>query len=268
MTVQIRSPASIDDLLGLELGLRGDALAHRGREDDGLERRSGLSSCLGGEVELALAEVPAPEHRLDRSGLRVDCDERRRRPVRIREHLLDRLASELLELEVDGRRHLEAAAEDTAGAVFLDELVLDVVDEVLRRPLCAGEVDVLRVGERRRVGPPEVAPRDLPLVEHGREDVPSALLRARRVGDGVVPARIGGDPGEESSLREIELLGALLEVRTRCLLDPVRAVPEVDRVQVRGEDPILAPALLELPRERSFTNLAGESSARSGCTRS
>ena len=164
----------------------------------------------------------------------------------------------MLELEVDGRRHLEAATEDTAGAVFLDELVLDVVDEVLRRPLCAGEMDVLRVGERRRVRPPEVAPRDLPLVEHGREDVPSPLLGARRVGDGVVPARIGGDPGEERSLREIELLGALLEVRTRCLLDPVRAVPEVDRVQVRGEDPILAPALLELPRERSFAHLAGD----------
>src|SRR5207344_995829 len=92
----------------------------------------------------------------------------------------------------------------------------------------------------------------------GREDVPSPLLRARRARDGVVSARVGGDAGEESSLRQTELLGALLEVRARSLLDPVRAVSEVDRVQVRGEDPILAPALLELPGERSLSHLAGD----------
>src|SRR4026208_2052653 len=35
-------------------------------------------------------------------------------------------------------------------------------------------------------------------------------------------------------------------------------MPEVDRVQVRRENPVLAPALLELPRERRLAHLARE----------
>ena len=65
-------------------------------------------------------------------------------------------------------------------------------------------------------------------------------------------------PARSAASASVELLGALLEVRARRLLDPVGAVPEVDRVEVRGEDPILAPALLELPRERGLAHLARE----------
>src|SRR5918999_4906812 len=57
---------------------------------------------------------------------------------------------------------------------------------------------------------------------------------------------------------QLELGGRLLEVRARRLPDAVRAVAEVDRVQVCGEDPVLAPALLELPRERRLSHLAAE----------
>ena len=56
---------------------------------------------------------------------------------------------------------------------------------------------------------------------------------------------------------QLEVARAVPEVRERGLLDAVGAVAEVDRVQVRLEDPALRPALRELPRERRLAHLAG-----------
>ena len=50
----------------------------------------------------------------------------------------------------------------------------------------------------------------------------------------------------------------LVEVHPRGHLDSVGAVAEVDRVQVGGEDPVLRPALLELPGERGLLELAAD----------
>jgi hypothetical protein len=50
----------------------------------------------------------------------------------------------------------------------------------------------------------------------------------------------------------------LAEVDARGHLDAVRLVPEVDRVQVGGEDPVLRPPLLELPGERGLLDLAAD----------
>ncbi len=65
-------------------------------------------------------------------------------------------------------------------------------------------------------------------------------------------------PGEERRLGEVQLACALLVVGARRLLDAVGAVPEVDRVQVGRQDPVLLPDLLELPRERRLAHLACE----------
>src|SRR5439155_16496399 len=68
--------------------------------------------------------------------------------------------------------------------------------------------------------------------------------------------RIGRDPGEERCLWKGQPRGRRVEVRLRCALDAIRAVAEVDRVQVRREDARLLPALLELPGERGLLKLA------------
>src|SRR5438477_5768666 len=47
----------------------------------------------------------------------------------------------------------------------------------------------------------------------------------------------------------------MAEIGASRSLDPVRTVSEVDRVQVRGQDAVLLPVLLELPRERGFLEL-------------
>jgi hypothetical protein len=57
-------------------------------------------------------------------------------------------------------------------------------------------------------------------------------------------------------LRQRQIRRALVEVDLCSLLHPVGAVPEVDRVQVGGENPVLRPATLELPGERSLFELA------------
>ena len=79
-----------------------------------------------------------------------------------------------------------------------------------------------------------------------------------RVRDRVVRARVLGDPRQQRRLGRAHLRGAVVEVDARGLLDAVGAVPEVDGVQVRGQDPVLRPALLELPGERGLAELAAD----------
>ena len=86
----------------------------------------------------------------------------------------------------------------------------------------------------------------------------ATVVRRLRVGDRVPRARILGDRGEESRLRGVERACLVVEVDPRCLFDPVRAVAEINRVQVGGQDPVLRPALLELPGECRLEELASD----------
>ncbi len=83
-----------------------------------------------------------------------------------------------------------------------------------------------------------------------------SLLRGARVLGRVVERRVGRQAREQRRLGERQAPRALVEVRARRLLDPVGTVPEVDRVEVGEQDPVLRPALLELPGERGLANLA------------
>ena len=84
--------------------------------------------------------------------------------------------------------------------------------------------------------------------------------RARR--RGAAPGRRAtGSPGSGQERRLGSVSSAALlpsEVRARGLEDAVRAVPEVDRVEVGGEDPVLRPPLGQLPGERGLAHLAGD----------
>ena len=246
--------------MGLDLGQRRDAFAHRGREHDRLERRAWLALGLGGEVELALMEVPASEHRSHGAGLRLDRDESRSRPVGVAEHLLDRGSGTLLEREIDGGRHPEPTAEDTPRAVLLHQLILDVVHEVLGRAAGAGKADILGKRQRGLDRVTVLGECDLLLLEHEAQDVTPSFLRSVRARDRVVAGGIGGNSREQCGLVQLEEPRTLAEVRSRSLLDSVCPVSEVDRVQVRREDAVLAPPLLELPRERRLPDLARECS--------
>ena len=244
--------------LGVELRRGGDPAPERAGEHDRLEGRAWLALRLGREVELAPPVVRPAEHRLDGSAARVDRDECGSRAARVAEDLLDRLARLRLEVEVDGRRHLEAAAEDPFRAVLPDELVGHVVDEVRGGPACAGQMDVVGLREGCGVRLAQLASRDPALVEQELEDVRASLPSRGGMLDRVVEGRAPRKPREQRGLRQRQLGRVLVEVRPRSLEDSVRAVAEVDRVEVRGEDPVLRPALRQLPRERGLADLSRE----------
>ena len=120
------------------------------------------------------------------------------------------------------------------------------------------QADRLRLREGRRVSLAELLLGDQVLVAHHSEHGRPAGARGLRVDRRVVGGRIGRDPGEERRLGQRQLGRLLVEVHARGHLDPVRGVPEVDRVQVGGEDPVLRPATLELPRERGLLELSAD----------
>jgi hypothetical protein len=128
------------------------------------------------KVELALAVVLAADHREDASVSRVEGDERGGRHVRALERVRDRLPRQFLQSEVDRRLDDQPAAEDLARPVPVDELLLDVVDEVLRRPTNSGLVDVLGLRQRRPVRLAVLVVGDVLLVDHRLQHVASALL--------------------------------------------------------------------------------------------
>src|SRR5581483_2983762 len=63
------------------------------------------------------------------------------------------------------------------------------------------------------------------------------------------------DAGEERGFGQRQLRGAVPEVCARGPFDSVGAVPEIDRVEVRSEDPVLRPLLFQLPCERGLLQL-------------
>ncbi len=99
---------------------------------------------------------------------------------------------------------------------------------------------------------------DVALVEHRLQDEVPPLPRCLWVRRRVVARRVARDAGEQRRLGPAELVRAVVEVGQRRLLHAVGAVAEVDRVQVGGQDPVLRPALLELPREGRLLQLAAD----------
>ena len=248
------------DHLGLRLvgRLRRDTAGERRGEDERLERRPGLPLALDGEVELALREARAADHREHPPVPGIDGDERRLRPVLLRQPLVDRIAGELLEAQVDGRVDLETAAEHLAGSVVRDELSLHVLGKVLGRPANPGQVNLVGAGQRPAARRLELLAGDQALAEHQREHRVSPLTRRGRARDRVVGRRVRRDACKECRFGQSQLARVLVEVDAGRHLDPVRAVPEVDGVQVRGQDPVLGPAPLELPGERRLLQLPAD----------
>jgi hypothetical protein len=239
---------------------RRDSLLQRRREHERLERGAGLTDPLHRQVELAVVEVAAAGHCEHGSCVRVDRHERRLRPVRGGKPFLHRGGRELLQAQVDRRPHTQPAAVETARPDVLvrEQLRLHVLAEVGRRAAHAGEVDVLRLRERLLRRPAELRRPDQPLREHQpQHEAPPRPCR-RRVPHRVVEARVLRDAREQRRLRQRQLRRRVAEIRPRRPLGAVRAVAEVDRVEVGGEDPVLRPALLELPRERRLLELARE----------
>ncbi len=247
--------------MGHERRGRCDSRLERGGEHERLERRARLALTLRCQVELAVVVVAAADHRQHRTGVRVECDERRSRPDRRRQLLRDRLACELLQSEVDRRRHAQVGAVHIPRATRSHELVGDVVREVGRgRALRRRQADVLRLRHRRLDRARVLLRGDVVLVEHLPEHQVPTGARELRMSHRVPQGRVLGDTGEQRRLGQgdVRRVGAVSEVHLAGLLDAVGAVAEVDGVQVRGQDLVLRPLLFEPPGECRLLQLASD----------
>ena len=97
-----------------------------------------------------------------------------------------------------------------------------------------------------------------------RSTVRRRSFAARGFATGSYRLGSAGIPGEQRDLPERHLLRAMAEVRPCGLVDAVGPVPEVDGVQVRGEDLLLRPALLEAPGQGRLAHLAPDRAAGVG----
>ena len=204
---------------------------------------------LGGEVELRLAVVRGRRHRLDVAVLGVDRDDRRRGSD-AGEAAADRGARGLLLLEVDRRVDAQPALAHGLGAVLLDQLVLDVVEE--ERLAAAGEV-------ARRVDAEPALHRLLRGLRRDHLEVGHLGQHLVAAGLGLLGRahrRVGGrrlrEAGQQRGLVQLEVLDRLPEVHARRRLHADRGLAaeraERHRVQVLVEDPRLARARSRAPR--------------------
>ena len=206
LDVDVTVDGVVDDRRGLRhVGrrVRVDAHPQRRHQRHHLERGARPAVALRGEVEVGLAVVARGGHREDVAVARVERDDRRR-GADAGEMALDRGARLLLLVQVDRRVDLHAARPDRLGAVLLEELVLDVIEEVVLA--AAGEVrrrlhaEVARLRLRRAVG------RDHPEVGHLAQDLVAARLGGGLRAHGRVDRRRLRQPGQQRRLAQVEVL--------------------------------------------------------------
>ena len=218
-----------------------------------------MALALGGEVERACVVAAPADHRAHLTRRVFDRHERGGRASRVGEVAVDRVFGRALQFEVERRLDPQAPVERARRAVAFDHLLLHPAREVAgvnsfdRRLL--GRLDVHCGGQRLLDALFVDHPSQVALFEHlPQNDVAARPCRHRMVG-GVI--RGGGldDAGQQRRLPRLQLFDAELmvgraaaevvdvmtEVGLRGGLDPVGAVAEVDRVQVRRDDLFLRP---------------------------
>jgi len=247
------------------LAPKREPLLECGRERERLERGPRLAAASLArqrrEVEPGLLPVAAADHREHLAGRVVD---RHERGVGVRLGVgklhLDGLLGHALQPEVERGRDLQATPVHAGAAVTLEQLGTRPLHEVLRRRR-AGDAGLHLSLARRdatarlRLQPFGLLERDVAVHRHLIERVVAAELVVVLALDRVVEARRVQHRREHRRLAHGELRRRLVEVGLGGGLRAVRAVPEVHRVEVFGEDLVLRELLLDLDREERLADL-------------
>ena len=256
--VILRRPAADLDRTVVDDGVRRIIRLQCCRKDEGLERRTWLALRHRRAVELIRAA--AADHRLDVSRMRVDGDERHLRllhAVAVRAlhgHGMRGLFRRLLHRHVDRRVDLQAFLVDGVGAVSVNDLLRDIVDEVRARRIL-----YLRLIDQRRLLLRRLACRrivDVAVLLHLVEHDFLAFLRGVEVVERRIVVGTLRYAREHRALVEIEILDVLAEVRLRRRLHAVSALSEVDLIEIKFQNLLFRILALDLQREEDLLHLA------------
>ena len=163
-----------------------------------------------------------------------------------RQPFLQCLLHRALQWRDDGRAHRVGMGRDRVDPADRFGLACNLVDEmeadVAARPLIGHH------GRQRRQSPAGLFALRLraerTVLAHAAEHVGEPFLRPRRLPIRAEIVRPLGQAGEQRALLQRELLRRLAEIAARRQLDPPGAAPEIDRVEIKLEDLVLAePAL-------------------------
>jgi len=141
----------------------------------------------------------------------------------------------VLFVDVHGRVDLEAFFIEGIVAVFLGDLLGDVVDEGsvfvgFFRLVALGEAQVLVLGVFR------FCCRYVAIFDHLVEDDVLALLGFVQVVERRVVVRALGQAGQHGTLRQAQFVDVFIEIRLSRCLDAIGALAEVDLVHVHFQD--------------------------------
>ena len=235
--------------------LRREAVHHRGRVDERLERRPRLAERVGRAVELALAVVAPADHGAHRA-VGLDADEGRlldliRRAV-LAERILDRILGGFLHAHVDGGAHRQHAVALDVGFLHLLERP---VEEVV------GRARVERVLDH--VGRMAARADDLALgheagLHHVGQHFVGAGARGRQVDVRRVARRRLEQAGEHRRLGQVDVLDRLAEVELGRRFDAEGAAAHVGAVEIELQDLLLGEIGLQPEREEGLLDLAVE----------
>ncbi len=225
----------------------------------------------------AVSKFGPADHRLDRGVAVVDHDHRGGRG-QVAEVGVDRFFGAFLQRQVERRLDLEAAEEGLLGPIAFDQLLAQEGGEVGRLGVDLRRFDAAR--RRQRLLQPfgQLLVGDVALFGHLFQHQVAASQRVFGIGLRVVGRGRGDDPRQGRRLPGLEHRGAGLgvgaaarmggaEVGAGGGLDPVGALAEVDRVEVLGEDLVLAPVALEAVGERRLAELLEDRAAAFGVER-
>ena len=235
--------------------LRRDSLREGGRQHEGLEGRPRLPAPHGGDVELLLGVVPAPDDGLDVAGRRVDGHQGGIGIGGVGQRALDGGLGPRLHGGVQRRADLQAPLVDRLLPVPLDHVGPQRVEEPCPVQVVRNggyESGVLRPGLIRlgvRDGAEHLHPAD--------DSQPVGLGAVGVEGRGVVVRRVD-DAGEQRRLRDRELGGGLAEVGAGRHLGAVGAAAEVHGVEVPVHDLGLADRARKLKCDPRFHDLPPE----------
>jgi hypothetical protein len=167
--------------------------------------------------------------------------------------LLERRVGRRLVHRVDRRVDLQARRVDVLVVQVEGELAGELRDVGrVHRVVGARRREHESLGHRRLV----LCLREEVRLAHAPEDVALALDRARRVDHRVEARRRLRQPREHGRLGSAQLREWLVEVGARRRGEAVRALAEVDLVQIQLEDLLLAQRVLDAQREQDLDDLA------------